>query len=87
MAKGNVLDKAGFQTSGYITKKGTPVANGAEIGYIFNKMPPGMNIDKQDCADIRSLPYKEIVSASGYAGDGWSGSTASPSDVGSNEGS
>lgn len=84
MAK--ALDKAGFQTSGYITKKGTPVARGAEIGYIFNKLPPGMNLDNQDCADIRAMPTKEIVSTSGYAGDGWSGSSASPNDVGSSEG-
>lgn len=75
------LDKAGFETSGYINKKGTPVTMGAEIGYIFNKLPPGMNIDHQDCADIRSEPMKEIVSSSGYAGDGWSGSTSTPESI------
>lgn len=72
------LDKAGFQTSGYITKKGTP--NGADAK--FNYLPPGMNIDRQECADIRPLEMKQIVSASGYPGDGWSGETSNPSSVG-----
>ena len=80
MAK--ALDKAGFQTGGYITKKGTPQGESA----MFNKLPPGMNIDNQLVKDIRAMPYKEIVSASGYAGDGWSGSSASPDSVGSMEG-
>lgn len=72
MAKGksNKLDKAGLQESGYIVKKGTPVTMGAEIGYIFNRLPPGMNIENQDVTDIRAEPYKEIVSADGYPGDG-----------------
>jgi hypothetical protein len=78
MAK--ALDRSGFQTSGYITKKGTPVAHGAEIGYIFNKLPPGMNIDRQDCSDIRSLEMKRVVSQS-YPGDGWEGSTDNPMDI------
>lgn len=85
MAKnGNVLEKAGFQTSGYINKKGTPYAMGAEIGYIFNRMPPGQEIEDQDTKDIRAQPYKELVSASGYPGDGWSGSSGSLSDIGPN---
>ena len=79
MAKAS-LEKSGFQTSGYIDKKGTPVTYGAEIGYIFNRLPPGMNIEKQQVADIRAEPYKEIVSADGYPGDGGypGGSAQSP---------
>lgn len=86
MAKGKTVEKAGFQTGGYIVKKGTPVTMGATIGYIFNRMPPGMNIENQDCADIRAEPMKEIVNTRGYPGDGWSGATANPEDVGSAEG-
>ena len=74
MAKGNVLDKAGLQTTGYIDKKGTPVTMGAQIGYIFNRLPPGMNIMNQDVCDIRDEPMKELVSTAGYPGDGWTGS-------------
>jgi len=70
---GENLDDAGFQTDGYQTKKGTPFVMGAQIGYIFNRMPPGMFIDNQDVADIRVEPYKEIVNANGYPGDGWTG--------------
>ena len=70
---GTVLDRAGLSTSGYITKKGTPVTMGAEIGYIFNRMPPGMDIENQDVADIRAESMKQIVETSGYPGDGWQG--------------
>jgi len=85
MAKGNVLDKAGFATSGYIDKKGTPVAHGAEIGYIFNRLPPGQEIEDQETCDIRAQAFKELVSTSGYPGDGWSGATADPmGDIGPN---
>ena len=85
MAKGNVLDKAGFQTHGYIDKKGSPYAIGAKIDPILNRLPPGQDISDQVTVDIRAQPYKEIVSASGYPGDGWSGATASPmGDIGPN---
>jgi len=75
---GEVLDDAGFQTDGYQIKKGTPFVMGAQIGHIFNRMPPGMFIDNQETADIRAQPYKEIVSADGYPGDGWTGGGSDP---------
>lgn len=86
MAKGNVLDKAGFQVTGYIDKKGSPYAIGATIDPILNKMPPGQEIDDQVTADIRAQPYKEMISAAGYPGDGWQGSSANPmtADIGPN---
>ena len=71
---GKSLDDAGLQTDGYQTKKGTPFQMGAEIGHVFNRLPPGMFIDNQEIKDIREMPYKEIVAASGYPGDGWEGS-------------
>ena len=59
-------DPAGFQTSGYINKKGTPHGDGAT----FNAMPPGMDITNQDVTDQRPLPMKKLTSLS-YPGDGW----------------
>ena len=52
----------GFQTSGYINKKGTSVENS-------NVMPPGYDIENQPNADIRDMPMKRVVSGS-YPGDG-----------------
>ncbi len=86
MAKGGeVLDKAGLQTSGYIDKKGTPYAMGAEIGYIFNRMPPGQELTDQQVCDIRAQPFKELVDTAGYPGDGWTGPMGgNMSDIGPN---
>jgi hypothetical protein len=66
-------DDSGLQLTGYVDKKGTPVAHGAEIGYIFNKLPPGMDITEQDVADIRDMELKRIT-PSGYPGSGWDSS-------------
>lgn len=75
---GVTLDDAGLQTDGYQIKKGTPFQMGSSIGYVdsrpLNRLPPGMFIDNQDVADIRPLPFKEIVETKGYPGDGWTGS-------------
>lgn len=59
---------SGFQTSGYINKKGTPHGEAAK----FNNMPPGMDIDNQPMADINDMPMKRVVSGS-FPGDGNSG--------------
>lgn len=64
--KNDIGEKSGFQTTGYLTKKGTPYGEAAKL----NKMPPGMDISDQEVADIRTLPMKEIVDTS-YPGDGW----------------
>lgn len=61
----NADDKSGFQTDGYIDKKGTPEGPSAT----FNKMPPGMDISNQEIADIRDMPMKKIT-PEGYPGDG-----------------
>lgn len=62
----DIGEKSGFQTSGYIDKKGTPYGDGVS----FNKMPPGMDISEQDVADIRSMQLKTLTDTS-YPGDGW----------------
>ena len=64
------LDDPGLSADGrHITKKGTPVTYGAEIGHIFNKLPPGMDITNQDVTDQRSMPLKRVTMIS-YPGDG-----------------
>lgn len=75
---GEMLDDAGFQTDGYITKKGITAAEAENPNTRYNQTPPGMFIEDQQLADIRSMPMKNIVSPSGYAGDGWSGVTDEP---------
>jgi hypothetical protein len=62
----DIGEKSGFQTSGYIDKKGTPYGEAAK----FNAMPPGSDIDEQAVADIRPMPFKKLVDES-YPGDGW----------------
>lgn len=64
-AQSESLDRPGFQTDGYIDKKGTPSGEGAT----FNKMPPGMDITNQECAEFNSMPLK-MVTDMGYPGDG-----------------
>ena len=64
--KNDITEKSGFQTSGYIDKKGTPYGDTA----MFNHLPPGMEMDDQAMADIRNMPMKTVVSES-YPGDGW----------------
>jgi hypothetical protein len=65
---GETLDRAGVKDTGYIDKKGTPSGEGAR----FNYLPPGSNIENQECADIRELPLKEYSGGGSYKGDGWS---------------
>lgn len=63
---GEVLDKAGVANSGYIVKKNTPYG----VGAMFNTLPPGMDIEDQENADIREMTYHEVTNKS-YPGDGW----------------
>jgi len=63
--KNDIGEASGFQTSGYLDKKGTPYGEGAK----FNMMPPGMDITNQEVCDIRDMEFKTITE-SGYPGDG-----------------
>lgn len=69
-----VLDNPGFQTSGYIDKKGITIEEALSPTTRYNMLPPGMFIDNQVDADIRPLPVK-FVTDMGYPGDGWSGAS------------
>ena len=64
---GEVLDKAGVNNNGYIVKKNTPYG----VGAMFNTLPPGMDIEDQEVADIRSMPTREYDGGCSYPGDGW----------------
>jgi len=69
--EGECLDRPGFQTNGYIDKKGTPYDVGGVTNAYFNWLPPGQDIMDQKCADLihGGFKMKELVDASGY--DGW----------------
>ena len=47
----------GFQTSGFINKKGTPSGEGAS----FNQLPPGDDITNQELLDEAVMALKTIV--------------------------
>ncbi len=63
---GEALDKAGIQDSGYLVKKGLEYG----VNAFYNTLPPGMDIEDQEIADIRSMEMKQITDL-GYPGDGW----------------
>jgi hypothetical protein len=63
---GEVLDKAGIKDNGYLTKKNLPFG----VAVFYNTLPPGMDIEDQELADIRTQPFKQITDLS-YPGDGW----------------
>jgi hypothetical protein len=65
--QGEALDRPGFETNGYITKKGTAYGEAAK----FNYLPPGMDIDCQmNYSGVHSsFTYHEIVNGDGF--DGW----------------
>ena len=63
----DIGEKSGFITDGYLDKKGTPSGEGA----MFNRMPPGQEIENQVVAEINAMPYRKVVEES-YPEDGWS---------------
>jgi hypothetical protein len=63
---GQSLDKAGINDQGYLVKKGLEFGVNAN----YNSLPPGMQIEDQENADIRKMEMKTIVNL-GYPGDGW----------------
>lgn len=69
----DIGEKSGFQTDGYLDKRGTPYGEAAK----FNFLPPGMDISDQENVEIHAMPLKKLVSES-YPGDGW---TPSPRDI------
>lgn len=62
----DIGEKSGFITDGYLDKGGTPFGEAAK----FNFLPPGMEIDNQENAEIHEMPMRKLVAES-YPGDGW----------------
>jgi hypothetical protein len=62
---GGSLDKDGVDNEGYINKKDTP----AGVNAFFNSLPPGMEIDDQELADIRKMPMLAYRGGHSYPGD------------------
>jgi hypothetical protein len=63
---GETLDKAGITDSGYLTKKGLEYG----VDAFYNTLPPGMDIEDQENADIRTMEFKQVTDL-GFPGDGW----------------
>lgn len=59
-------EMVGIKDAGYLVKK--EIDHG--VTALFNSLPPGMDIEDQENADIRKMPMK-TVTAMGYPGDGW----------------
>jgi hypothetical protein len=62
----DIGEYSGFETEGYIVKKGMGYGENLKLNYL----PPGMDITNQENCDMRDMPYKEITDLS-YPGDGW----------------
>jgi hypothetical protein len=62
----DIGEASGFITDGYLDKSNTPYGEGAK----FNFLPPGMEIDNQENAEINEMPLR-LVTAMSYPGDGW----------------
>ena len=75
MMKGNEM--VGIKDSGYLVKK--ELDFGPDVFY--NSLPPGMDIEDQEVADIRRMLMKTITSM-GYPGDGWADESSDALDRG-----
>lgn len=62
----DIGESSGFITDGYQDKSNTPYGEAAK----FNFLPPGMEIDNQENAEINQLPLR-LITAMSYPGDGW----------------
>lgn len=62
----DIGELSGFITDGYQDKGKTPYGENAK----FNFLPPGMDINNQENAEIHDMPLRLLTSES-YPGDGW----------------
>jgi len=60
-------EMVGIHNNGYLVKKGIPFGANA----MLQSLPPGMDIEDQENADIRVQPMKTYSGGTGF-GDGWS---------------
>jgi len=60
-------EMVGVRNSGYLSKKNTVYG----VNAMFNTLPPGMDIEDQEMADIREMEMVVYDTGLGYPGDGW----------------
>jgi hypothetical protein len=63
----DIGEKSGFQTDGFIDKKGMCYGEAAKLNFL----PPGDEITNQEYAEFNNMPMRKLTSES-YPGDGWS---------------
>ena len=57
----------GVRNSGYLAKKGLEFG----VNAMYNSLPPGMDIEDQELADIRKMEMAVYDGGISYPGDGW----------------
>jgi len=60
-------EMVGVRNSGYLVKKGLEYG----VNAFYNSLPPGMDIEDQENADIRKMDLYAYEGGVGYPGDGW----------------
>lgn len=60
-------EMVGIKDEGYLVKKSTPHGVSAH----FNTLPPGMDIEDQENADIRVMPMRTYSGGLSFPTDGW----------------
>ena len=63
----DIGEMSGFITDGYLDKSHTPYGEAAK----FNFLPPGMDIDNQENAEINQMNMHSYMGGESYPGDGW----------------
>lgn len=63
----DIGEVSGFITDGYLDKSHTPYGEAAK----FNFLPPGMDIDNQENAEINQMTMHSYMGGESYPGDGW----------------
>ena len=63
----DIGEMSGFITDGYLDKSHTPYGEAAK----FNFLPPGMDIDNQQNAEINQMAMHSYMGGESYPGDGW----------------
>lgn len=62
-------ERVGIEDRGYLVKKGLEYG----VNAMYNSLPPGMDIEDQENADIRQEDMITYSGGMGYPGDGWGG--------------
>jgi len=60
-------EMVGIRNDGYLAKKGLEFG----VNALYNTLPPGMDIEDQENADIREMQLVVFDQGIGYPGDGW----------------